>query len=392
MENVGVKEFDTGVYSPIWTTNKRYTILEGSAGSGKSTAIAFNLAYRAMKSVRKVLCARKIYATCKDSQFEDLKKALDFYNATYEATTSPLRINLSNGSKFIFKGADSPDKLKSVSDIDTLWMEEADQFDVKDFVILDSRIRNKFRNNRIYLSYNPLDCWIYETLLENPDYKDSILYLKTTWKDNESNLSKSYIDSLLSYESIDPYYYRVYCLGERGEKSTDKVFSKIKLGSMPVDPEFTCYGVDWGMNDKSTIVKAMYQNGTWYIKELLYKGMTRNELVNEVKSKVNDKSKYIFVDPSCPDVITPLHQAGYNVTRARNSIQEGIRELQSSIIVTDTESRNLITEWNNYRYDRDPAGKIIDKPKSNQDDHAIDSARYAIYGAVYNNLIEIRRG
>ena len=101
--NPGFKEVDR--------SKKRYIIMKGSAGSGKSVDTAMNYVLRLMKDKgRNLLCVRKSDITNRDSTFAELTgaiyrmfgdKADDYWRIKY----SPMMIECkANGNQIIFRG------------------------------------------------------------------------------------------------------------------------------------------------------------------------------------------------------------------------------------------------------------------------------------------------
>lgn len=101
--NPGFKEVDA--------CKKRYIIMKGSAGSGKSVDTAQHYILRLMKDKgRNLLCVRKSDITNRDSTFAELQGALfrmfgDKYNLYWDIKQSPLMLECKhNGNQIIFRG------------------------------------------------------------------------------------------------------------------------------------------------------------------------------------------------------------------------------------------------------------------------------------------------
>lgn len=112
-------------------------IFPGGRGSTKSSFIGLNVIDLIMKYPDMHACCilRAVANTLKDSvyaqiQWAVLKLGLD---TEFSFTKSPLEITrISTGQKIFFRGADDPNKIKSIKapfgHIGVLWFEELDQF------------------------------------------------------------------------------------------------------------------------------------------------------------------------------------------------------------------------------------------------------------------------
>lgn len=111
-------------------------VFEGGRGSTKSSTVANTIA-ELMKNhhdVHAVVC-RQVGNTIKDSVYAKIKWALgkQEIEEEFDSKLSPLEITLkATGQKIYFRGADDPDKIKSITPefgyIGILWFEELDQF------------------------------------------------------------------------------------------------------------------------------------------------------------------------------------------------------------------------------------------------------------------------
>lgn len=65
-------------------------------------------------------------------------------------------ITLPNGSEFIFSGMDDAEKIKSISGITDIVIEEATELSLDDFTQLNIRLRPDVDCPQIYLMFNPI--------------------------------------------------------------------------------------------------------------------------------------------------------------------------------------------------------------------------------------------
>ncbi len=103
----------------------------------------------------KACLMRKVYGSIKDTIYSDCIDVLKGMDIPYRATVSPLNIKLHNGSEILFKGADDPEKLKGLSSVSIVLMDEANEFTEQDFETIDQSIRGNGPHS-IYLCHNPV--------------------------------------------------------------------------------------------------------------------------------------------------------------------------------------------------------------------------------------------
>lgn len=216
------KEAFNDVYLPLLHCQKRYIVLCGGAGSGKSVFTVQRYLYRLLTEPgRNLLVVRAVQATHRNSTFALFRQMIGKWNLTplFEIAEGLERIRCKNGNEIIFKGLDNSEKLKSVTfssgELTDIWVEEASEIEEHDFNQLAIRLRGGTVSKQIVLSFNPVSVhhWLKRRFFDHPP-KDAVT-LRTTYKDNRF-LSPEDGAVLESFRETDPYYYQVYCLGEWG--------------------------------------------------------------------------------------------------------------------------------------------------------------------------------
>lgn len=133
-------------YRPLfYDFTKRINVLYGSAGSGKSVAVAQLLIFKALKYRRKILCIRKYASTLRNSVWDlliDTLKVFKIYDMC-RINSSSFNIRLPNGSVILLKGLDDEEKIKSITGITDIWIEEATEITADDFDQLNLRLRTQ---------------------------------------------------------------------------------------------------------------------------------------------------------------------------------------------------------------------------------------------------------
>jgi PBSX family phage terminase large subunit len=95
----------------------------------------------------------------------------------------------------------------------------------------------------------------------------------------------------------------------------------------------------------------------------------------------------IVVDPSALNFITQLWKDGWAISKANNSVLDGIRSMSTLISLDllriNANCKGLISEMSSYCWDDKAALKGEDKPVKVAD-HSIDATRYAIYSTEWS--------
>lgn len=358
----------------------------GGAGSGKSYFIAQKILIKALTCNRKVLVIRKVASTLKDSVYQliiDLLKKYKIFHYS-KINLSTLSIELPNESIILFKGLDDPEKIKSITGITDIWIEEATELTLDDFTQLDLRLRAKVDNLQLYLSFNPVSKinWCYKYWFEN-EPKDCLI-LKSTYKDNPF-LPQEYINSLESMMDTNPTYYRIYALGEFC--SLDKLIYNNWRISEEKPPQGTTLiiGLDFGYsNDPSALIISYCDeaNKRIYIADEWYKrGALNDEIVRIIKEKGFTKEE-IIADAAEPKSIEEMRRLGlYRIkpsVKGAGSIMYGIQRLQQYELIVSPHCESVITELQNYSYKKDKKTNEYMNEPIDSFNHALDALRYSI--------------
>jgi phage terminase large subunit len=365
---------------------KRYLILYGGAGSGKSVFATQRMIYKLLKEKRKLLVIRKIAATLKDSIFAEFKNCLSEWGiySYCKINLSELKIELPNGSLILFKGLDDPEKIKSISGITDILVEEATELNLEDFQQLDLRLRAKIDNQEIVLCYNPVSKsnWVFERFHNQKDEDVNILH--TTYFDN-SFLSKRYVDTLLKLKQTNYTYYKIYCLGEFGTLGK-QIFTNYRIEDLSNHKQVNKLriGQDYGYSEDITacvLIDIDVINKKLYIlDEFTGKGLLTDEIASGLINR--GWNKYINVGDSAElRLIQELRNKGINIKPAKkgkDSVLHGITYLQQFEIIIDKRCLTSIEEFANYTWEKDKkTGEYINKPIDKYN-HCVDSVRYGV--------------
>jgi len=214
------------VYEPYMLDKRRYNVVYGSAGSGKSRATAQKLIYRCITETgtesnefhHRFAVIRKYRTSIKQSVFEEIKGELIRMGLTdmVAMNESYYSFRFWNEAEIFCIGLDDPEKIKSMVATGA-WIEEATELDENDFSMLDLRFRGKAQyHKQIILTFNPIDesHWIKKVFFDR-DQHGLTYVLHTTYKDNYF-IDEQYKRILEEKYAYDENLKRIYVDGKWG--------------------------------------------------------------------------------------------------------------------------------------------------------------------------------
>lgn len=368
----------------------------GSAGSGKSYTIAQKLIMRCCKEKIRVLVCRRYATTLRNSCFALFKEILTKWKLTsyVKIKETDMSITFPNGSQIIMVGLDTEEKLLSLTNISTVWVEEAYEVEKEKVEQLNLRMRGAAANQQLILSWNPIskNSWLYDFTVENPPF--SSVFIHSTYKDNPF-LNKEYIDALDEMEVRNPAKYRIYGRGEWGIDVEGLVITNWRMEqfdpmTMAADGGYEHRtGMDLGWIDPSTVIDTLYDrnNKTIYVFNEFYKsGCQLSDLAVAIKNMNLNKTK-IYVDAAEPRSIQYFKQEGINAVacaKGRDSVKAGLMFLQDHLIIVHPQCQNFINELENFSYIKSKQTGLWTEDTTHEFSHAIDACRYA-YSDIYTN-------
>lgn len=387
--------FNDRYYPMLKKYDKRFEVYYGGAGSGKSVWITQKLLFKYLNMPnRKCLVVRKVNATLKDSVFSLFKSILAQWQIYDECkiNKTDLTIELPNGSTFIFKGMDDPEKIKSIAGIDDIWVEECTEIDEFDFDQLCLRLRSNKLHKQIIVSFNPVskDNWVYRRWFKDGYNSESTIVLHTTYLDNKF-LPEDYINNLLEMQKTNPVYYRIYALGEFATLSKlvytnwkEENFDYMQI--LKEKPYRTAiFGTDFGYtNDYTTLICSVIDDvdkKIWIYDEHFEKHMTNDDIYNMYQGH-GVVGERIVCDSSEPKSIEELRRLGckrvIGAVKGKDSIMNGIQLIQQYEIIVSPRCQMIQEELRNYTFVKDKqTGEYLNKPIDKYN-HGLDAFRYSV--------------
>lgn len=388
--NLNLKKslFVPNFYPLLLDYSHRWEIHRGSAGSGKSYSIVQKLIIRCCNEKLRVLICRNTLKSCRESCFSLVKEVLEKWQLTpyVKIRETDCNIKFPNGSEILFTGLDEETKLLSINNISVVWIEEA--FEVNKSIVeqLNLRLRGNASNQQIIMSFNPISShhWLYDFCETNPPA--NFIATHTTYKDNPF-LSGEYVAALDEMETRNPQKYRVYGRGEWGIDADGLVFQNWKVEDFnhaEIKGQLMC-GLDFGfVNDISAFVASLLdeENKRIYIfNEWGDTNKTNAELVDIITSLGFSKST-IIADCSEPKSIEEMKRSGIQkikpCKKGADSILFGIQKLQNYEIIIHPSCVGIITEFENYTWQKDKYTDVYINKPIDDFNHYIDALRYSL--------------
>ena len=365
----------------------------GSAGSGKSYTIAQKLIIRCCSEQIRVLVCRRYATTLRNSCFALIKEVLAKWQLSsyVNVRETDMTITFPNGSQIIMVGLDTEEKLLSLNNISTIWIEEAYEVEKPKVEQLNLRMRGAALNQQLILSWNPISkqSWLYNFTMEEPP--ENSIFIHSTYKDNPF-LNAEYVAALDEMETRNPAKYRVYGRGEWGIDTDGLVitnwrreeFNPMELAALGYEHRAGC---DLGWIDKTAIIDTLYdrENGTIYVFNEFYKsGCQLSDIAAAIGDMNLNKTK-IYVDAAEPRSIQYFKQQGINATpcsKGKDSVKAGLMFMQDHLIIVHPSCQNFITELENFSYIKSKVTGEFTEDTTHEWSHAIDACRYA-YSDIY---------
>ena len=410
-------------YKALYTSKKRYFILTGGRGSGKTFVIQ-DFLIRLLEQVGQGILYTRYTMVSVDQTIIPLFKShiesiSDLQN--YDITKNLIR-NRRTGSFILFSGikassGDQTGRLKSLPNITTWVIEEGEDFNnEKAFVDIDDSIRVKDIQNRVIWIQNPTtrQHFIFKKFFSDIDegtntseyrnlenagtyvneegnkkyfqYQHSIHedveHIHSTYYDNVKNLNQKKVKDWEQIKKERPVYWGNKYGGAWLEKREGTILNNWEIGEFDESLPYI-FGQDYGFDDPTTLVKVAInkKKKLLYLDECFYLSGLDEGKIFELNHKICEQN-LIVGDSAEKQLINSLRNKrgpngkGINLIGAvkkAGSVLSGIIKLQEYTLIITKRSVNLKNELNNYVWlDRKSDTPIDDF------NHLIDPIRYAL--------------
>jgi len=395
-----LREVINPAFYPLLWDHKRFNVLYGGAGSGKSVFAAQRYVYRmASERGHNIMGLRKVDKANRDSTFAQMVQTInawglrDFFNINLQ----PLGIACKhNGNQMLFRGLDDPEKLKSITfangPLTDIWIEEASEILPSD----DQQLRLRLRGyaavpKQVTYTFNPIDAqhWLKGRFFDKPLSPDRATVLKTTYKDN-AWLAPDDRAELEALKDEDLTYYQIYALGEWGVIG-NVVFTNYVVEDFAYDlADFDAVyqGQDYGFNHPFAFELVGMKDGELYIFDEVYKRQCTNTELIEDSRQYFDGRKILeavqrgttTADSAEPDRIKEWNQNGWRTIASKKgpgSERFGIDFLKHHRMhIHRSRCPGIAAEIPIFKYREDKNGNVLEEFVDFKND-GIAAVRYA---------------
>ncbi len=391
-------------FKEVDLSTKRYIVMKGSAGSGKSVDTAQNYILRLMRDKgRNLVCIRKSDITNRDSTFAELTGAIyrmfgDQAERYWKINMSPLKLTCKNGNQIIFRGMNDDkqrEKLKSITfqrgKLTDVWCEEATELTQADVEIIDDRLRGELPTGQFYqirMTFNPVNKnhWIKKVFFDIPD--DNVLCHHSTYLMNRF-IDDAYKARMERRKVVDPEGYQIYGLGEWGEIGGLILHNwEIKEVSRNLnDYDDIAIGQDFGFNHANAILLLGIKDDNIYILDEIYLfEKDTSEIIQEAIKHAIPVNRQMWCDSAEPDRIKMWQKGGFGRAKgvdkggSSGSVKAQIDWLKQRTIYVHPSCINTIKEMQQWKWKKDErTGEYLDESVPFQDD-AMAALRYGVEG------------
>lgn len=363
----------------------RMRIAKGGRGSGKSYGFADMALIRTMQKKTRVLCARELQNSIKDSVHKLLVSRIDAHGlgGHFDYGESFIREKFT-GSDFIFKGLrNNVNEIKSTEGIDVAWVTEGQGVSKNSWDVLIPTVRNE--GSEIWVDYNPLfdDDPIHKMAMQ-PNERTKAITMN--WRDNP------WFPEVLNQERLhmlktDPDLYAHVWEGECRQITDAQVFkNKFSVEDFTA-PDFwdgPYFGADWGFAiDPTTLVRMFIYKNILYIDHEAYRVGCDISDTPALFDTVPESRRYkIRADCARPETISHMRNAGFDIEGAskwQGSVEDGITFMRGfEKIVIHPRCTNTIREFRLYSYKTDKRTDDILPQVLDKENHIIDAIRYGL--------------
>jgi len=360
----------TNIFARNWdalNSDVRFIINQGGSRSSKTYSLCQMIIVYCVQNPNKVVSiVRKTFPALRATvmrDFFEIMKDLEIYEkANHNMSENIYRFP--NGSIVEFFSVDDEQKIRGRKR-DIGWCNEANELWFEDFQQLNMRTEEK-----LIFDYNPSDSssWLYKLPPE-----ESVL-IKSTYRDNPF-LPESIKRQIEDLKRTDEALYQIYALGEKAISKSNIYNNWTFLGRKPQRFQSYVYGLDFGYNHPTALIRVYWSDGDIWIEPVIYESyLTTSELIEKFKQLEIEKTVDILADYSRPEIIAELQNAGYNVNNANKSVKMGINFVKTFGVFCQ-EDEALKKEYENYKWKK--VGDIITEEPVKLYDDAMDAVRYA---------------
>lgn len=404
-------------YASLFTKKPRYFILMGGRGAGRST-VASQFANSKLIAPEYFRCAimRYVLGDIRNSIYREIldraeeQDILENLDINKSIMSIQYGVNSINAVGFRKSSSDQKSKLKSLANYNCVIIEEADEIPEEDFMQLDDSLRTTKGDIVIIMLLNcpPKTHWIIKRWFDLekveglkdfflPKLKkdiDNTIFIRTSFRDNQMNISADSIKNYEEYEKTKPDYFHNMIQGFVPETVRGRIYSGWKeIDEIPHEARLVRRGLDFGYtNDPSAVIDIFEYDGGYILDEQLYKTNLVNRQISSFILALSEPDTLVIGDSAEPKSIAEVKEAGVTILGAKKQkeYEEGdkksylrwrIGKMQDLKISYTKRSTNLKEEYENYAWQEDKEGNGINEPIDIWN-HCLDAAGYALMSLI----------
>jgi phage terminase large subunit len=388
----------------------RYKVAYGGRGGGKSWAYARALLLQGIEKPLRVLCAREVQKSIKDSVHKLLSDQIEVMGLSGHYRILQNEIRGKNGTEFAFVGlaSQTTDSIKSYEGIDRCWVEEAHRVSKRSWDILQPTIRKD--GSEIWVSLNPeLDTdETYKRFIVSPPASAKVVkinYSENPWfpvvlKEERTDMQRQVDKGAREQDEYDNIWEgttRVVLDGAIWGKELIALKATGRLTRVPHDPLLKVHCIyDLGWNDSTAILMVQRQGSE--IRVIDYIEDSHRTIVDYVKSEegredlssrnYNWGTDWLPHDGYSKSVLSSNSAYDYLKTQGRNvddsgvpndSIEKGIeaaRLLLPRVVIDEEKAGLLFNRLSRYKRRINARTGVPDAPEHDENSHGSDGFRY----------------
>jgi phage terminase large subunit len=347
---------------PLFTPN-RLKVAHGGRGSAKSWGFARALLIQAAQSPMRVLCAREVQKSIKDSVHRLLSDQIQAMGLGGHYEVLETEIRGKNGSLFLFAGlaTHTVESIKSFEGCDVCWIEEAQTVTKRSWDILTPTIRKA--GSEIWITFNPdmETDETYQRFVANPD--PGAFVVQMNWKDNpwfgpelEQERQSTLRRDPDNYPNIWEGQPKRVSEGAIYRHEIERLYEENRVRPVPYDPLLKVHTVwDLGWNDAMTI--GFWQRSGAEVRCIDYIEDSHHTLDWYV-ARI-EKRPYRWGSDFIP------HDGRAKNTQTGKSTEEALRAMQRRVVVLPAENveegiKAARMMFPRVYFDKDKTGRLLE--------------------------------
>lgn len=386
--------------------------LYGGRGSTKSSFISGEIIKGMMEDPEaNAIAMRKVGRFLEESVFEQLLWAIEKFGVSdqWKVRYSPLGLTYKPfGNRIIFRGADDPQKIKSVKlkkgYFKYIWFEERAEFDgpEEERTILQSLMRGG-TDYVVFYSWNPpksINNWCNQDVMD--EREDTCCHHSDYRAVPPEWLGEQFFIEAEHLQRTKPKAYEHEYLGI-ATGTGGQVFENITVRKI-TDEEIARFdrikqGLDFGYGADPLAYLKMHYDKTrkrlFLFGEIYAVKMGNTKLAKELK-KFNPLNRMITADSEEPRAIAALQELGIRISGAKKgpgSVDFGMEFLADEIeeiIIDPDRCPNAKREFTGYELEQDKNGNFKGS-YPDKDNHTIDAARYGLEDVMSSRKARVKK-